>query len=305
MTLSPTNWYRFRQLDRDRIELGAPAKINLFLKIPGKRPDGYHFIQSLMQTVDWFDTITISKSDEPECALMVITDGPPLGAGSDNLVQKSYDALKEKFAELPGVEITLKKSIPMEAGLGGGSSDAAATLFGLNVLFQLGLSDQELAEIGATIGSDIPFFFSTGSALVSGRGEIFESTPLPHDYWVVIAKPTVGLSTAEAFRALGRQLTVSPEMTTLPDLTNSESLIEWLSLLDNDFEEWALERLPVLESVRKRLRLSGAQLVRLSGSGSAMFGLFRERPNDQWLFGESKDTALIGVQTQLCRPIQR
>ncbi len=285
------------------ISLKAPAKINLALRVGNRRADGYHEIQSLMQAISVYDELTISIADSSERADSLSVIGPQAGSisddGADNLIMRAVSCLREQKHNIPPLEIELIKNIPVGAGLGGGSSDAAATLLGLNRLFDLGFDNAALSEFGATLGSDVPFFFSSGSAMTSGRGEIIEDIKLPLDYHLALVTPPDRVSTAEAYRSLGRpalsdgQLAEGNEDTGLTLFTGasnfcgSGTISDLLpALLDsgNDFEDKFLEANKlqkdaegVAESLRliqEQFRLLGSRLTRLSGSGSAVFGIF-------------------------------
>ena len=196
---------------RYRVAVWAPAKVNLYLEVLGKRPDGYHEIATLMTAIDLYDVLTID--DEPTGNLSLTCDLPELSCGPDNLILKAAGLLKTRTGCLRGAAIHLTKRIPWASGLGGGSSDAAAALAGLNDLWKLGLSKPELAELSGEIGSDVPFFYSTPAAWCTGRGEIVEAVPLSRTLDFVVVCPETGLGTAEVYRALdsdAKNLTPQP-----------------------------------------------------------------------------------------------
>lgn len=180
----------------DDIVVWAPAKLNLFLEVLGKRPDGYHEIATLMVAIRLFDTLVFRKSDD----LTLECSDRALSVGADNLVLRAAALLRERTGCKKGAAIRLVKRIPMAAGLAGGSSDAAATLIGLNELWQLGLSDAKLAKLASELGSDIPFFFHTPAAWCTGRGEIVAplSLPVPLDF--VLVCPSFGMATADVYK---------------------------------------------------------------------------------------------------------
>ena len=186
----------------DKISLKAPAKINLYLRVLGKRNDGYHQIETLMQAIDIYDEITLERSDTIE----ITCDDPSLPLDESNLAFKAASALQDRFY-FPGVKIDLKKRIPSGAGLGGGSSDAAFVLRGLCRLYGLFPTPEEILEIAAGIGSDVPFFLSGGQAQVTGRGEIVRSIHLPNHYDIVVIIPPITTSTAEVYSDLRIDLT--------------------------------------------------------------------------------------------------
>jgi 4-diphosphocytidyl-2-C-methyl-D-erythritol kinase len=188
----------------------APAKVNLFLEVLGKRPDGYHDLATLMVAVSLFDTLEFKEDRSKATVLDVLPDPsapadearPAPSPGPDNLVWRAAELLRRRFGRDDGVRIRLIKRIPLAAGLGGGSSDAAATLAGLNRLWRLGLGRADLERLGAELGSDVPFFFSAPAAWCTGRGEVVMPLVPGRPLWLVLACPPVGLSTAAVFGTL-------------------------------------------------------------------------------------------------------
>ncbi|MBQ3980404.1 MAG: 4-(cytidine 5'-diphospho)-2-C-methyl-D-erythritol kinase, partial [Lachnospiraceae bacterium] len=169
----------------------AYAKINLALDVTGVRENGYHDVRMIMQSVDLHDTLKLTQAEEPGVTLSVGT--APLPAGPGNLVYDAAKLLLDKYAPDRGVRIELAKTIPMSAGLAGGSSDAAATLRGINKLFSLGLSDDTLRELGVTLGADIPYCITGGTALAEGIGEIISPLPSMPSCWILLVKPPKGV----------------------------------------------------------------------------------------------------------------
>ncbi|MDF2549876.1 MAG: ispE [Chlamydiales bacterium] len=238
----------------------SPAKVNLFLSIEGRRKDGYHSLNSLFQTLSLSDTLAIS----PAASDQLTANRADLPCDSSNLICQALSLMRER-ASFPPVHIHLEKNIPMQAGLGGGSSNAATTLFALNHIFNLQISEAELRQIGAYLGSDVPFFFSSGTALCQGRGdEVRSLTPLEEQkLWVV--KPSFGLSTPAVYRAL--------KVDDLPKRDVTKALQDWQTgslALFNDLERPALELAPSLSRLKAHLEAQGAS-CQLSGSGSAFF----------------------------------
>ena len=253
----------------DEISLKAPAKINLYLKVLGKRSDGYHEIESLMQAIDLYDDITLEKSDIIE----MTCDDPALPTDDTNLAVRAAAALRERFY-FPGVKINLRKRIPYGAGLGGGSSDAAFVLRGLCRLYGLGPSPKEITEIAAEIGSDVPFFLGSGQAFIEGRGEIIHAVELPTDYRVILIVPPLEISTAEVYGKLKFGLTMKTEPLLFIKkiaISRFQSLAKRFS---NDLEEVVLEEFPELAGLKNNLCEMGADICSMSGSGSAFFGMF-------------------------------
>ena len=255
--------------------LKTPAKINWFLSVMGKREDGYHEILSLMQSISLYDHLTFEHSDRIE----VITDADiPL---EENLVYRAAVLLKEKLSVSKGAVITLKKEIPVSAGLGGGSSDAACALSGLNRLWKLGLEDEELIKFGGMLGSDIPFFFKAPMAVVRGRGEIVTGLEAGSRHIIVIVKPALGISTKWAYSEMSRLF---------PELTKRDNNIKLFChalerqdfksialMMKNDLELPVIREFQVIGEIKDRLLAMGAEASLMSGSGPTVFGVFNSR----------------------------
>jgi 4-diphosphocytidyl-2-C-methyl-D-erythritol kinase len=262
---------------RDGVVIAAPAKLNLFLEVLRKRPDGYHDLESLMVAIDLFDTLELRAIPDGEIALAC--HPPTLSAGPDNLVHRAATALRS-HAQRPelGASIRLTKRIPAQAGLGGGSSDAAAALFGLNEIWKVGLTRAELVAIAASIGSDVPFFLTPPAAWCTGRGE--EATPelAGGEFHFVLVCPPVGLGTADVYRRL-----TAPDAPTRGEAVRaafrSGSPAALGRLLFNRLERPAFEAQPLVRRIRDRLAALGPCGALMSGSGSAVFALCRDRPD--------------------------
>lgn len=253
------------------VQVEAYAKVNLSLEVLRRRPDGFHEIRSVMQSIDLSDRLLVEPSD----ALKLECDVPDL-QGEDNLVLRAARALQEATRTRRGGGILLRKGIPVAAGLGGASSDAAAALVALVRLWRLPLQPPELVSIAAGIGSDVPFFLVGGTALVSGRGE--QVTPLPDApaRWVVLLAPThsLGAKTTELYRRLGPECWSSGERTArlAEEISRAGRLDQ--RLLGNAFEGVADQVFPDLAEHRQAMREAGAPGVHLSGSGPTLFSLF-------------------------------
>lgn len=270
-----------RRISDTTLIAGAPAKVNLYLQVLGRRDDGYHDINSLMITVSLFDRLTVTRTERSGVTIEIAPESrisAPIPCDSSNLIAKAYQALVERHPVSGGLAVTLEKNIPVAAGLAGGSSDAATTLAAVNELFALELDDAALAEIGLAVGSDIPFFFGGGRALVMGRGEVVIGMDVPDDFWLVLVTPRLAISTAESYAALGKTLTNPKRVFTLPRCRTVAELVESLRLTGNDFEEVHLKSYPELGRIKDGLLQSGAHLARLSGSGPTVFGLFSALP---------------------------
>lgn len=269
------------------LTLKAPAKINWSLYVLNKRDDGYHNILSLMHCIGLYDTLTFEYSDALE--LVADIDVPY----HRNLVYKAAERLMSYTGTSKGAKIVLKKEIPSGSGLGGGSSDAAYTLIGLNKLWGLGLREEKLKEIGACLGSDVPFFFDCPVAIAGGRGEILIPLEIGISYTLLLVKPLVAVSTAWAYEKIGARVEGQDadknnmELTNMEDKFNNIKLIYEaikagdVSLLHahvhNDFEEAVIGKYPVIGGLKEKLLRAGASMAIMSGSGSTVFGLFEKR----------------------------
>jgi len=256
------------------LTLPAFAKINLGLRVLGKRADGYHEIDTIFQTISLHDTIRLTATDSPEIVLSC--DDPSLPADSNNLVYRAAAALQARFAPDKGARIRLFKRIPTQAGLGGGSADGAVTLLALASLWDTNAEPRELLEIASSLGADVPFFFFGGTARGTGTGR--DLTPLDDapDKFLLVLKPKANISTAAAYEALkARSLTSAGAKTILSSSEPSEVSDSFDSKsLQNDFEPVAFELEPEIERAKVALMNAGAARALLAGSGSAVFGIF-------------------------------
>ena len=261
------------------LHMTPPAKLNLSLAILGRRPDGFHELETLMICVSLADTLRLTPRPDGELVLRVQAAGPGLPtvpAGPDNLVLRAANLLREATGTTLGADLQLDKRIPAEAGLAGGSADAAATLYGLNRLWNLALSRDELMALAARLGSDIPFFLCGASAAIArGRGEQLQPLPMLGRLHAVIIKPPFGLGTAAVYRACAELGATNQPGTAvaLADALAAGRLDRVARLLRNDLQAAAGTLAPALEHVRRRLhehcRFGGL----MTGSGSACFGL--------------------------------
>lgn len=256
----------------------APAKVNLGLWVLSRRADGYHELWTLMETISLADELTLTATQSGDIHLIV--SGLPAPRGEDNLVVRAARLLKERCGGEAGVEVRLHKVIPVGAGLGGGSSDAAGALVGLNGLWELGLSEGDLLALSAEVGSDVPFFVATqlaggsGAAVCSGRGEQVELLEATGERWYVLALPREGVSTASVYAALG----ASSDLTTaLEDVKKLKERLRGghIDVLrrrcHNDLQETALRVSPACRRAYEAMRAEGLPQATVSGSGSALF----------------------------------
>ncbi|MHC9061602.1 4-(cytidine 5'-diphospho)-2-C-methyl-D-erythritol kinase [Nitrospira sp. CMX1] len=260
------------------IRVLAPAKVNLVLRILDRRPDGYHNLWSLMQTVKVEDEITIGLSGS-HSMITLRCDDPSLKTDDSNLVYRAAVAVMEQSGRIEGVDITLAKRIPMGAGLGGGSSDAAATIIGLNRLLNLGWSEEKMAHIGQTLGSDVPFFFFAPSATVAGRGEHVAPVRIKGTRWVVLVNPGFPVETKWAYQQLSVNRSGVLPLAQSHAMLEQTSELVWeqvLEVAENDFEVPVFRAYPMLGEIKHRLLALKAEAALLSGSGATVFGVFRD-----------------------------
>ena len=255
------------------VSVRAPAKINLFLRILAREETGYHQIETLFAAVGLYDEVHLERTAGD---LSVEVVGPALGPEEDNLAYRAARALIEHVDSKAGVRIRLTKHIPAGAGLGGGSSDAGATLRALNVLLGGPLPNAGLLELAGDLGSDVPFFaLGAGAALAWGRGERLLRVPALEDTHVVLALPPVSVSTAVAYRELPPVVPRSSSVLDFNAFGRSPGLAEHAV---NDFEPFVFGRYPELKEIRDAIAEQGASVARLTGSGAAVYGLFPDRP---------------------------
>jgi 4-diphosphocytidyl-2-C-methyl-D-erythritol kinase len=243
--------------------LYPPAKINLGLHILAKRPDGYHEIETIMAAIPFCDILEITVADEDvfiQTGIEVPSDGKP------NLCQRAVTLLRQQ-QEFPNVRIHLRKQIPVGAGLGGGSADASYTLLGLNGLFNLSYSDDELENFAAQLGSDCPFFIKGGLQLAKGRGEILQSLPpIGREVQLVLCNPQIHVSTAQAYSGVEP----TDQRASLKAIFASNDV----GGLENDFEKSIFEKFTPIAQLKTSLQQAGAFYAAMSGSGSSVFALF-------------------------------
>ena len=259
-----------------QVTVCAPAKINLVLRILDRRPDGYHNVWSLMQTVKLEDKLSISINHS-HSAINVCCDDPSLKTDRSNLVYRAAAAVLEQRGQAVGLDIALAKRIPMGAGLGGGSSDAAATIIGLNRILQLEWSLKKMAQVGQTLGSDVPFFFFAPSATVSGRGEKVTPVRMMESRWVVLVNPSFPVETKWAYQQLSQSRTGVTPMSHSQAALDTEAVLSWKQVreaAENDFETPVFHAYPLLRDIKQQLTAAGAEVALLSGSGATVFGIF-------------------------------
>lgn len=252
------------------LRIKAAAKLNFSLDILGIRPDGYHEMDMVMQTIDLFDDVELSEAG----TISVFSDGSP--DGPENLAWKAAEAFFRAAKRSGGARIRLTKRIPVQAGMAGGSADAAAVLIGLNALYDARLSPEALRDAGLSVGADVPYCLIGGTARVRGIGEIVEPMPPFLSGYLVVAKPAIGISTAEAFRRFDRAENLRhPDIAALLSVMEKGQLDALSLFMENVLEQ--SEQNETVETLRQELLKNGALAARMTGSGSAVFGLFSEK----------------------------
>ena len=260
----------------NQIELKALAKINLGLDVLGKRENGYHDVRMVMQSVYLYDEVKITKRKEP--GIVLSTNLGFLPSGEGNIAYKAEQLLMDEFQIGQGVDIVLDKHIPVAAGLAGGSSDAAAVLFGMNRLFGLKLSQQELMERGVKLGADVPYCIMRGTVLAEGIGEKLTVLPPMPKCTVLIAKPPVSVSTKTVYEALDAQeITVHPDIDGIIAGLEKGDVRAVASSMGNVLEGVTIPMHPVIAEIKKEMTDAGALGAMMSGSGPTVFGLFDNR----------------------------
>jgi len=259
------------------VTVHAPAKVNLILRILDRRPDGYHNLWSIMHTVALEDAVTMRASSQRGIRLACNVGG--LSVDHTNLVWRAASAVLDRAQLSVGVDIELYKRVPMGAGLGGGSSDAAATILGLNQSLQLGWSREKMAEVGQALGSDVAFFLFAPSAIVSGRGESVRPVTIEGGRWIVLVKPTFEIETKWAYQELAATRAAVRQLSADHGELDRRDRLTWgqvAASVENDFEIPVFTRHPQLGEIKRFLLKRGAQFALLSGSGATVFGLFEE-----------------------------
>ena len=264
----------------DKLQLKAYGKINLGLYVIRKRPDGYHDLDMIMQMVDVYDDVIIEKKAGEE--IVVKADAAVLSNGKDNLAYMAAKMLFDEFGIKSGVEITIHKRIPIAGGMAGGSSDCATTLIGINEMFNLGLSKQQLMERGVKLGADVPYCVLGGTAIARGIGEVLTPLPTPPQCHVIIAKPPISVSTAYVYGHIRPdEITKRPDIEQMTLAIKEQDLNKLSDLLYNVMEEVTVSEYPVIEKLKSIMLENGALNSIMSGSGPTVFGLFDDREKAQ------------------------
>ncbi|MCK4666449.1 4-(cytidine 5'-diphospho)-2-C-methyl-D-erythritol kinase [Candidatus Dependentiae bacterium] len=272
-------------------KIKAPAKVNLFLNVSGKDGKGFHFIETLFQTISIFDIIEIEKTSTTESELFITgTFAGLLKNTEDNLILKAVNLFfKENSIPKTGLRIQLEKNIPVSAGLGGGSSDAAAALVLLDEIFKTKLTKEDFYSLGSKLGSDINFFFQGGSAIGYGRGEKLISTNLDLDGYFIILYPDFEISARFAYENLQKKLLTNKENNyIIINLLKNIKKNKLFEITKNDLQDFLITKYPSLEKLTTLLETAGANISMVSGSGSCVFGYFNDCP-DMDIFNKQSD----------------
>lgn len=282
------------------LKLKAYGKINLALDVLRKREDGYHDVRMIMQTVGIYDQVDLFRKKEP--GITIETNLTYLPSNENNLAYRAAQLLMEEFSVKQGLHIQLRKFLPVAAGMAGGSSDAAAVMFGVNKMFQLGLSTEELMKRGVKIGADVPYCIMRGTALSEGIGE--KLTPLPPmpQCHVVIAKPGLSVSTRYVYENLhANELKPHqhPDIEGMAAAIQAQDLLQVADKLGNVLELVTAERYPVIQEIKEAMKAGGALNALMSGSGPTVFGLFTDSCAAQKVYEELRYGALSKLAKQV------
>jgi 4-diphosphocytidyl-2-C-methyl-D-erythritol kinase len=260
---------------RKTIRIKSPAKVNLFLEVLGKRRDGYHELNTVMQEISLCDILEIK---EQSSGIAIQTDSPDLADGKSNLIYKAADLFKKHYKINKGVHIKLTKKIPIGGGLGGGSSNAAYTLKGLNLLWNMKLSEVELAGLAAKLGSDVPFFIYGGTALCKGRGEIVFPMPNPPKFHYIVIFPGFSIPTKKIYKKLKNRLTKPIKFCNI-------SSFGYMPKVFNRLEKPAFGLYPKLKELKEKIAACGLKNIVMSGSGSCLFVILKNRKEAERITG--------------------
>ena len=286
----------------NEVVVPSPAKVNLFLEIIGRRPDGYHDIASIMQLVDLCDEVRLRRR---RTGIRVEVQGAELPAGRGNLAYRAAALLLEAAGVEGGVEIHLEKRIPVAGGLGGGSSNAAAVLIGVSRLYELAWSREALQKLGENLGSDVPFFLGDGLALATGRGEILTPLSAWPPQWLVLANPGLPISTAWAYREASSKLTEWQPRVSIPSFPLG-GRPQWPPVWAfNRLESVVLPHRPEIRALKHLLQEAGGAPVLMSGSGASVFAVVSDAVSARQLAAQAEKSGAFAaaVTTLPANPI--
>jgi len=258
----------------DTFKLNAYGKINLGLDVVGRLENGYHQVRMVMQTIGIFDELTFTRRKE---GIRITSDSNDIPTNEHNLVYKAVRLMKETYNIAGGVEIHLKKRIPVAAGMAGGSSDAAAALRGVDRMFGLGLNQQELCRLGVQIGADVPYCIMGGTVLAEGIGEKLTPLAAAPDCYILLVKPDVSVSTRDVYTNFKLdKVKVHPDIDGMIQAVKEGSLSGITSRMENVLEQVTVSRYPVIQDIKDKMKEMGAMNSLMSGSGPTVFGIFCE-----------------------------
>lgn len=280
----------------EKLEYKARAKVNLGLDVCGRLENGYHEVKMVMQTVDIYDELVFKRRQDPDIILAVDSQDT-LGDVSNNLIFRAAKLMKEYFSIKEGIEIYLKKNIPVAAGMAGGSTDAAATMLAMNELFGLGKSKEQLMELAVRLGADIPFCILGGTALAEGIGEKLTELPAPQKAAILIAKPDIMVSTKDVYENLHLETVEKhPDIDGMIQALKDGSLRGVTDRMENVLETVTIQLYPVIEEIKSFMKEHGAINALMSGSGPTVFGIYQTEE-------EAKQAAAALKETKKARQI--
>jgi 4-diphosphocytidyl-2-C-methyl-D-erythritol kinase len=283
-----------------RVRLRTFAKLNYALEVRGRRPDGYHEISTVMQSVSLADSVEIERA-QSGFDLAVEPEGVEVGSPEENTVYKAWSRLGERIGDALPARVRLTKKIPAGAGLGGGSADAAATLVGLNELFGLGLNEAQLRDVGLRVGADVPFCLTGGTVLGEGIGEVLSPLPAPPMHCLVVAKPAAGAETARIYGAYDeRSVRGEPSVASVVEALRVGDPGALTRALGNDLTPVTEDLVPEVGGLREELLRAGALGVSMSGTGTAVFGIFASKAE-----ARAAAPGLRATYVAVCEPVQR
>lgn len=274
-----------------QIKRKAYAKINLGLDVIRRRPDGYHEVKMIMQTVDIWDLLTFQKSIEP--GIFITIDKEELPADKNNLIYKAAQMITAEYGIREGVEISLEKNIPIAAGMAGGSTDAAAVFYGMKELFGLDMTKEKMKKMGVNIGADVPYCIEGGTALSEGIGEVLTPLPAPPCAYLVIAKPDINVSTKYVYENLHADtLSAHPDIDGMVQALKEENLQGITERMGNVLETVTVKEYPVISRIKEKMLREGAENALMSGSGPTVFGIWRKEEKAKQAFEKIKEVGL-------------
>ncbi len=285
----------------DGITLKAHAKINLSLDVVGKKENGYHLLRMVMQEISLYDTVSVSKIEGT--AIKISSSASFLPVGKENIAYRACEIMREAYGLTGGYGIHIEKRIPVAAGLAGGSTDAAAVMKAIRTLENLQVSDAELMALSLKIGSDIPFCIQGGTALAEGIGDLITPLNGGSNYWILLIKPSLSVSTQHVYKALQwDSISHHPKTDDLIQVLPTANLHQIAPLMDNVLESVTAKEHAIIQTIKNQLMTYGAVTSQMSGSGPTVFGLFKR---DDQAKSALKNMKRFYQQAYLVRPVMR